>query len=63
MHMRIMPDGECAQYGKRVSNDSERKTCHDITGSAGAGLGQEVSHRKLDEADIAMPLTGCGRAE
>lgn len=39
-----------------------RKTCHDITqGSAGAGPGQEVSHRKLDEADFAMPLTGCGR--
>lgn len=30
--------------------------------SAGVGLGREVSHRKLGEADFAMPLTGCGRA-
>lgn len=30
--------------------------------SAGVGLGQEVTHRKLGEADFAMPLTGCGRA-
>lgn len=29
-------------------------------GSAGAGLGQGVSHRKLGEADFAMLVTGCG---
>lgn len=52
-----------ARWGACSVCDSKRKTCHDITqGSAGAGPGQEVSHRKLGEADFAMALTGCGRA-